>query len=391
MTHPKRSGKWTQPIYSPSQVKKAGERLAKLDETNPLFHTSLDIMSNWRASHAFPLNTFQMTLRSRALSIDPTANVVQRLKRAESIIGKLRRPNRPNLAKMQDLGGCRAIMLSADLVYQLRNRYMQSKYQTRHQLISEDDYIHNPKPTGYRGIHLVYEYQSMVQPVYNNLRIELQLRSKLQHEWATAVEVADLATKQALKAGRGSVEWTRFFALMGTVYANFEGHNPVPGTPEDQDVLIAEIQELNREQRVLRTLQAYQQLLEVTQMVLAYDSAMDRIGAQDISLTRRKPSDRNLPFYLLKLNTDTREVRYMTFSQEEESFATEVYKEEEIRAAEEGNIDVVVLVAAADEMALRQAYPNYFLDIRQFLRTAALLVPEHERPDLTDSLPADQS
>ena len=43
-------------------------------------------------------------------------------------------------------------------------------------------------PSGYRGVHLIYRYNSDRKTEYNTLLIEMQLRSQLQHAWATAVE-----------------------------------------------------------------------------------------------------------------------------------------------------------------------------------------------------------
>ena len=87
---------------------------------------------------------------------------------------------------MQDVGGARAVLPTIDEVDELRALYRRSR--ARHTLANEKDYIRNPKPSGYRGIHLVYRYQSDRSKVYNGLQIELQLRTRTQHAWATAVE-----------------------------------------------------------------------------------------------------------------------------------------------------------------------------------------------------------
>lgn len=39
------------------------------------------VVNEWRSDHAYPINTFQATLRTKLRSIDPTALVAQRLKR----------------------------------------------------------------------------------------------------------------------------------------------------------------------------------------------------------------------------------------------------------------------------------------------------------------------
>jgi hypothetical protein len=56
---------------------------------------------------------------------------------------------------------------------------------------------------------------------YDGQRIEIQIRSKLQHLWATAVETAQIFTGQALKSKvkNASADWLRFFALTSSAFA----------------------------------------------------------------------------------------------------------------------------------------------------------------------------
>ena len=108
------------PGYSRSQVNKAGMILA-----NPEAYSSTDqkwadeVLANWRACHGYPINTFQATLRTK-LKAGPGEHIVaQRLKRAPSIIAKLQRFDGMQLARMQDIGGLRAIIGSVDKVRHL--------------------------------------------------------------------------------------------------------------------------------------------------------------------------------------------------------------------------------------------------------------------------------
>ena len=72
----------------------------------------------------------------------------------------------------------------------------------RPECVEKYDYIAHPKSDGYRGVHYVYKYRSGSTPKaeFNSLRIEVQLRSRLQHAWATAVETVSTFTGQALKS-----------------------------------------------------------------------------------------------------------------------------------------------------------------------------------------------
>ncbi len=75
---------WATLEYPKRRVNAAGARL--VDSDYPLdMGTALDITSNWRACHNFPLNTFQVCLQERAKRIYSGALVAQRIKRLSSI------------------------------------------------------------------------------------------------------------------------------------------------------------------------------------------------------------------------------------------------------------------------------------------------------------------
>ena len=77
---------------------------------------ALRVINNWRSSHAFPLNTLQIGLKERAQRVDADALIAQRIKRLSSIKAKLERFRSMDLARMQDIGGCRAVVHSVRAV-----------------------------------------------------------------------------------------------------------------------------------------------------------------------------------------------------------------------------------------------------------------------------------
>jgi hypothetical protein len=109
-----------------------------------------------------------------------------RMKRMKSIRKKLARLS-TSLIQTQDIGGCRAILDSMDEVRAVVDLYRKSN--GPHHIREDRSYIENPKDGGYRSHHLVFEFQGQDdEVVYNGRRIEVQLRTQLQHAWATAVE-----------------------------------------------------------------------------------------------------------------------------------------------------------------------------------------------------------
>ena len=125
---------------------------------------------------------------------------------------------------MQDIGGVRAIVGSIEQVRELQAAYKSSRF--KHQLVSEKDYIAEPKCDGYRSVHLVFRYVNKRAPDYNGLSVEMQIRTKLQHAWATAVETMGTFLGQALKARQGERQWLQFFEITGSAFAYLE-HSPL--------------------------------------------------------------------------------------------------------------------------------------------------------------------
>ena len=252
---------WATPLYTRAQVNDAGRTL--VDESSPFmdqkrfyaYEHALRVINNWRASHQYPLNTFQVTLRRKARSISPNALVSQRIKRLESIRRKLSTTT-IQLFQMQDIGGCRGVVEQPDNVLRLRDLYMTAAFD--HVLKNQKDYIHQPKDDGYRSVHMKYRYVGTENThQYDNLQIEVQMRSPLQHAWATAVEAVGTFTKQALKWRGGDADWHRFFVLMSSSMANIEKCSLVAGTPKSRKELAAQLRELSTKLRVQDTLRAY--------------------------------------------------------------------------------------------------------------------------------------
>jgi len=305
---------------------------------------ALDIINNWRSSHNFPLNTFHIGLKRRAKIIDAHAITAQRIKRLASIETKLRRFPTMTLSQMQDIGGCRAIVSDATRVARLCESYAESDL--KHIASQTDNYIDTPKESGYRGVHLIYRYHSDKKQDYNSLKIEIQLRSQLQHAWATAVETVGAFVKQALKSSLGEEEWLRFFSLMDAALAFKENTAPVPGTPSAYSDLVKELREHARSLEVSSRLRAFAASLQYYE------------GAQ---------STKN-HYYLMEVNNAQRTVSVTGFKQSESDKATAKYLEVEKKIKENSPNSDAVLVSVDSMNSLRQAYPNYFLDTGVFLR-----------------------
>ena len=336
---------WTKPQYTRGAVNAAGESLAKLADNIP--DAELAVINNWRAAHSYPLQVLKMALLTRAKRIDSRALIAQRLKRLSSIAQKLRRNPAMQLARMHDIGGCRGVVRTVAALDRLVSTYKETMAKNpsgRPECARLYDYVTEPKADGYRSVHLVFKYRTKAQrlAIYNDLRIEIQLRTRLQHTWATAVETVSTFTGQALKSNVGSDEWKRFFALVGSAIARRERRPLVPGTPTDKDELVRELKKLTQALKIFKVLKGW---------------------SATASMVHPKKDDH---IFLLVLNMTQWTVNIRGFHRRNLSAASEAYLE-----AEKANVDnteiQVVLVSVESIQALRSAYPNYYLDTRQFM------------------------
>lgn len=339
---------WVTPQFSRSEVDRAGQFLVQdWEEVNieDYFH-GLEVINNWRSSHSRPLYTFRFGVRRHAERVDGNALVAQRIKRLSSIRLKLKLSPNMKLSQMQDIGGCRAVVEDVRKVNRLVENYKSSDI--KHKLIGQDDYIKNPKPSGYRSVHLIYKFFSDKKPTHNGLRVELQFRSQLQHAWATAVETVGTFTRQALKSSQGEEDWLRFFALMGTALAERENCPLVPGTPSDTRQLKAELRE-------------YAARLDVAQRLQAFGAALQTVEGMDIG------KDAN--YYLLELDPSAMKINVLGYRRQDLERATKDYLEAEKSLSANGD---AVLVSVESMASLRRAYPNYFLDTHRFVEAVSL-------------------
>ena len=338
--------KYAKPEYSKGQVNKAGDvlRAAVSLQESPSEEAAraLSIMSNWRSSHAFPLNTVTVNLKKVARNVDPAALVAQRLKRIPSIIDKLDREPSMSLARMQDIGGCRSVVNGITETRRLVESLKASRM--KHILRREADYIASPKDSGYRGIHLIYRYNSDRNEIYNKLQVEVQIRSAVQHAWATAVETMGTFLKSSLKASQGPDDWLEFFRYASSAFAILEGTPRLHSHLEDDEV-IASVERKAKALRVRARLQNYGKALRMVEQHLNSEAK----------------------YFLMLLEPKRKELTINGFRGSELVEATSLYSHlERIFPASSGS--EVVLVAAESISSLRQAYPNYFLDTNVFLR-----------------------
>lgn len=151
--------------------------------------------------------------------------VSQRLKRVTTILDKLQRESTLQLANMQDVGGCRAVLDSVAELRRVQRRIIKNRPP-----VKVSDYIEEPRGSGYRGVHVIV--------LYDGKMIEIQLRTNAMHEWAITVEKLGGRLRKDLKSGEGPASVLALLEAISEAMALEEA-----GTPVD-DALVNRIDEL---------------------------------------------------------------------------------------------------------------------------------------------------
>jgi putative GTP pyrophosphokinase len=177
---------------------------------------AVEVIEWWRGEHARPLSRVAANLRYYA-SEHGKPIVAQRLKKFPTIADKLLREPKMKLSRMADIGGVRAVLPDQDAAYVVAGRLRRNWTITKFR-----DYAAEPKPDGYRALHLINRHRGRL--------IEVQLRTPLQDLWANAVEQAARRLAPGLKFGGGPEELRTFFvALSETLASQDQGALLDPG------------------------------------------------------------------------------------------------------------------------------------------------------------------
>ncbi len=168
----------------------------------------------WRRLHSRPLSRVAANLRYYAAEEGTPPRVTQRLKKLATIAEKLMREPKMKLARMEDIGGVRAVLTSQEGAYRVAARLRKNWTITRPR-----DYVAEPKQDGYRALHLINRHRGRM--------IEVQLRTVSQDLWANMVE-AESRRYPGLKSGGGPTEIREYYATLADVFACADRGEDVP-------------------------------------------------------------------------------------------------------------------------------------------------------------------
>lgn len=330
--------------FSRHQLDKAGMALIGTDPFKR--NEAFPIIEQWRETHLHVLQEFNKQILFFFKEHDISYSISSmRIKRMTSIESKLRNniDKGMKLGGMQDIGGIRFVFDTIDQldrVSQALVHFISEDFE----LIRKYDYIETPKESGYRSMHYVYRYRD-TDPIYDGLSIELQIRTKIQHSWAMAVETAGLISQTSLKAdiADGS-EWRGFFKLISALFAKEEGK------PVHKDY---------REYSHKKFCTEY----------FKYDkhNLVDQLKALRVTVSMDFDNVKD-GYCVLTIDFVNKIVHALTFSKEREEEATKLFSQIERTINRD---EAALMVGIEDMKEIKEAYPSYFLDTKNFLEFLA--------------------
>lgn len=341
-------------LLNNTKINKAGDLIREAIKENKLqdkdYNLAIEIIEKWRANHVSPLNTLQTHIRNK-LKNNNKIVIAQRLKRMPSIISKIIRFNDMKLSKMQDIGGIRVIVKDIKDIQAVYDKITNSKSKTFEVKKPPKDYIAFPKRDGYRSLHQIFIYNK--DNKYKGYRLELQIRTELQHAWATCVETIGMINKVSYKTGEGLNDQSREFLKYASALFSIL---------EDQPI-IEELQNLSKKE-ILQRLKELDDKLQIINKLESFCINPKHILNQ---------LSKNAHFVLLELSigdddkNQSNKVIVTGFSSSFIQEAEIAYKNKE-KETKEANNKAVVLVRLEDIKKLKKAYPNYFLDSKKFIK-----------------------
>ncbi|MDO5141201.1 MAG: GTP pyrophosphokinase family protein [Eubacteriales bacterium] len=132
---------------------------------------------------------FRVLNEEFALQYDrnPIETIKSRIKSRDSLLRKIRKKGIPLTFEaieenINDIAGVRVICSFPEDIYMLADCLLR---QDDIRLVSKKDYIREPKPSGYRSLHLIVEIPIFLENEKRSMKVEVQFRTIAMDFWAS--------------------------------------------------------------------------------------------------------------------------------------------------------------------------------------------------------------
>ena len=150
----------------------------------------MDLLMSYYKCAIMEIETkFKVLNQEYSLQYDknPIESIKTRVKSYDSLLRKIRKKDIPltldSIEKnITDIAGVRIICSFPDDIYEIAESFLKQDDIT---LIEKKDYIQNPKPSGYRSLHLIVQVPIFLQNTKKLVTVEVQLRTIAMDFWAS--------------------------------------------------------------------------------------------------------------------------------------------------------------------------------------------------------------
>ena len=150
----------------------------------------MDLLMSYYQCASMEIETkFRVLNQEYSLEYDrnPIESIKTRIKSYESILKKIRRKDLPMSLEsieenIRDIAGVRVICSFPEDIYEIAESFLR---QDDIILVVKKDYIKEPKPSGYRSLHLIVQVPIFLQKTKKFVYVEVQLRTIAMDFWAS--------------------------------------------------------------------------------------------------------------------------------------------------------------------------------------------------------------
>ncbi len=324
-------------MASKTKIDKSGKILS--DQTRDYDEIALEldyVFEDYRKSHLDPLTRLTLLLQEWLQTYDQQYYIAQRLKRKPQILRKLRRFS-VRLTQLQDIGGCRIVVGDNASVDSLAN-FLRDKFEStdQYRIERETDYRDwGRDDSGYRAHHIILSS--------SGLKLELQIRSTLQHYWSESIERTSVIYGFRLKEGEGDQIVLGYFKKFSDALHFLEQDKKLP---PDFEIELQRDRE-NSEAIIGQTASADSISSHVNENIIKTMSEMER-NAQG-----------SLNNWILVF--DWNDGNFVTWEMvgRDPNQATEVYSRYESQYPEEEKYEVV-MIGSSDISSVKHTHSHYF-------------------------------
>ena len=231
---------------------------------------------------------------------------------------------------MQDIAGIRIIVEDMKQLRKIEREIL--GWENLHKVSNYLD--GGPKPSGYRGKHFIMKDGDRL--------VEIQLRTQLQHLWATSVETVDIYRGSTMKTSGDNTYWHEFFYQTSSVFAFVE--NTVPG-PRYNNLNIEDARNDLRKTIFVHNIYDTLEAIRLTNLVVENEKI------------------RQAYYIVINLDYAAKNCQVLDFKESEYDSAVSAYTRLERMSTGQ---NMVVLVAVNNIRNLQEIYPNYFMNLKDF-------------------------